>query len=88
MSKHFNDSPIETLKDDRYGITPFAESIAKSIMNIAAPEGTAIALHGPWGSGKSSAVIRSPKASTAITRMNRSPVEFRSNNSWSHRPGP
>ncbi len=56
MNKYFNDSPIETPDDDRYGITPFARSIAKSIINMAAPEGTTIALHGSWGSGKSSAV--------------------------------
>lgn len=56
MSTYFNDSPIEIPQDDLYGITPFAESIAKSVLNIKAPEGTAIALNGPWGSGKSSAV--------------------------------
>ncbi len=56
MTGYFNDSPIETPADDRYGITPFATSIAKSILNMKAPEGTTIALHGPWGSGKSSAV--------------------------------
>jgi predicted KAP-like P-loop ATPase len=54
--KHFNDSPIEKPEDDRYGMAPFAGSIAKSILNIKAPEGTTIALHGAWGSGKSSAV--------------------------------
>ena len=43
-------------EDDRYGITPFAESIAKSILSIKEPIGTTIALNGPWGSGKSSAV--------------------------------
>jgi len=56
MSKYFNDSPIETPKDDRYGATSFAQSIAKSIVNLGDPEGTTIALHGPWGSGKSSVV--------------------------------
>ena len=56
MSEYFNDSPIETLDDDRYGITPFAQSLAKSILNIKEPVGTTIALNGAWGSGKSSAV--------------------------------
>ena len=56
MSSYFNDSPIETPEDDRYGITPFAESIAKSILNIKKPVGTVIALNGSWGAGKSSAV--------------------------------
>ena len=56
MTRYFNDSPIETAADDEYGISPFAESLAKSILNIRAPIGTTIALHGPWGSGKSSVV--------------------------------
>lgn len=56
MTNHFNDSPIESSQDDQYGVTPFSESIAKSILNIKRPYGTTIALHGPWGSGKSSAV--------------------------------
>ena len=56
MTQFFNDSPIEKAEDDRYGITPFAKSLAKSIKFIKAPVGTAIALNGPWGSGKSSAV--------------------------------
>ena len=56
MANYFNDSPIETADDDRYGIVPFAQSLAKSIRSIKAPVGTTIALNGPWGSGKSSAV--------------------------------
>lgn len=55
-NRYFNDSPIETPDDDRYGITPFAESLAKSILGIKKPVGTTIALNGAWGSGKSSAV--------------------------------
>ncbi len=56
MSKYFNDSPIETADDDRYGITAFAKSIAASLLAIEKPVGTTIAINGPWGSGKSSAV--------------------------------
>src|SRR5690349_21361028 len=52
----FNDSPIEYPKDDQFGIDPFARAIAKAIENLPAPEGTALALTGVWGSGKSSAV--------------------------------
>jgi hypothetical protein len=47
MHDYFNDSPIETAEDDRYGITPFAKSIAKSILSIKRPIGTTIALNGP-----------------------------------------
>ena len=56
MTQFFNDRPIERAEEDRYGITPFARSLAKSIRSIEAPFGTCIALNGPWGSGKSSAV--------------------------------
>lgn len=56
MAQYFNDSPIERAEDDQYGITPFAKAIAASIKNMGSPVGTTIAIHGPWGSGKSSAV--------------------------------
>lgn len=56
MADYHNDSPIENFEDDRYGITPFAKALAKSLVNIKSPVGTTIALNGPWGSGKSSAV--------------------------------
>lgn len=56
MNSYFNDSPIETPEDDRYGILPFAQSLSRSICEIKTPIGTTIALNGPWGSGKSSAV--------------------------------
>ena len=56
MTQYFNDSPIERAEEDRYGITPFARALAKSIRSIKAPFGTCIALNGPWGSGKSSAI--------------------------------
>ncbi|MEI9417808.1 KAP family P-loop NTPase fold protein [Mesorhizobium sp. Cs1321R2N1] len=56
MASYFNDSPIETAEDDRYGMAGFAMSIANSILRIKNPVGTTIALNGPWGSGKSSAV--------------------------------
>ncbi len=51
-----NDKPISKPSDDRFGIDPFAKTLAASIRKIKAPEGTVVALNGPWGSGKSSAV--------------------------------
>lgn len=53
---YFNDSPIEGADDDRYSVTGFADSVAKSITRMQNPVGTTIALNGPWGSGKSSVV--------------------------------
>jgi predicted KAP-like P-loop ATPase len=55
-SQPHNDRPITQPADDRFGIDPFAQTLAASIRKIKAPEGTVIALNGPWGSGKSSAV--------------------------------
>lgn len=68
---YFNDSPIEGAADDRYGVSSFADSIAKSIIRIPKPEGTTIALNGPWGSGKSSIVnlIRAAIAKTGDDKL-------------------
>lgn len=55
-ANYFNDSPIEDVADDQYGIAPFANALAKSILGMINPVGTTIAVNGPWGSGKSSAV--------------------------------
>lgn len=51
-----NDKPISAPSEDRFGVDPFAKALAASIRKLTSPEGTVIALHGPWGSGKSSTV--------------------------------
>lgn len=51
-----NDQPIATPAEDRFGIDPFARALASSIRKLKTPTGSVIALNGPWGSGKSSAV--------------------------------
>ena len=56
INRPHNDKPISEPSDDRFGIDPFAKTLAASISKIKAPEGTVVALNGPWGSGKSSAV--------------------------------
>lgn len=56
MNINFNDAPITKEADDLYGYAPFANVIAKNLINIQNPQGTTIALHGPWGSGKSSTI--------------------------------
>ena len=53
---YFNDAPILTPDDDRFGIDRFAQALAKSFKEIESPIGATIAINGPWGSGKSSAV--------------------------------
>lgn len=52
----FNDAPILKPEDDRFGIDRFAQALAKSFKDIESPIGVTIAINGPWGSGKSSAV--------------------------------
>ena len=51
-----DDSPITTAEEDRFGVDPFAAIVARSLAAQGPAEGTVIALNGPWGSGKSSAV--------------------------------
>lgn len=51
-----NDSPIELPDDDKFALNPFASSLANTLKTMAAPEGIVVAISGPWGSGKSSAV--------------------------------
>lgn len=53
---YFNDAPIIAPEDDRFGIDRFAKALAKSLRDIDSPIGATIAINGPWGSGKSSAV--------------------------------
>ena len=51
-----NDQPISEPSEDRFGIDPFARALASSIRRLKAPTGSVVAVNGPWGSGKSSAV--------------------------------
>ena len=52
----FNDKPIDSPDDDKFGFNSFAKAIADSISKMKSPEGTVIAINGPWGSGKSSLI--------------------------------
>jgi predicted KAP-like P-loop ATPase len=50
------DRPKEHLVDDRLGYASFAESLARSIADLAPTEGIVLAVNGQWGSGKTTAV--------------------------------
>ena len=52
----YGDLPIETPEQDLYGIDAFVRSLARSVRDMKTPQGVVIALNGPWGSGKSSAI--------------------------------
>ena len=51
-----SDLPIEKPDEDVFGLDPFAGAIAKSIEKTPSPNGVVLAVNGPWGSGKSSAI--------------------------------
>lgn len=51
-----DDSPIESLKEDALGHDVFAIALASCILKLEDPNGTVLAVHGPWGSGKSSVI--------------------------------
>lgn len=52
----FNDKPIERPEEDQFGFSPFAEALDQAIIKNENPEGTVMAIHSPWGSGKSSVI--------------------------------
>lgn len=52
----FNDSPITDPKQDKFDFNSFSKSIAECIRRLPGPIGSVVAVHGPWGSGKSSVV--------------------------------
>ncbi len=53
---NFNDLPIENPDQDQFGFTPFAKALSDCINTIPDPIGSVVAIYGPWGSGKSSAI--------------------------------
>ncbi len=46
------DLPSRDPSEDLYGHAPFAEQLARSITQHQGDDGLVLALHGPWGSGK------------------------------------
>ena len=52
----YGDQPISRPDQDMFGIDGFVQSLARSVRTMRSPNGVVIALNGPWGSGKSSAI--------------------------------
>lgn len=48
------DAPIQNSSEDLLGRTPFAIALAKAINGVSGTDSFVIAVHGKWGSGKSS----------------------------------
>lgn len=49
-----SDLPLENPADDYFGYAPFASRLATAIIDNKSPKGLVLAVHGKWGSGKSS----------------------------------
>lgn len=49
-----SDLPLKNPADDAYGYAPFASTLAAAIVDNKSPQGLVLAVHGKWGSGKSS----------------------------------
>ena len=73
------DRPKETLAEDRLGFAGFAGALAQSIARMTPRDGMVLAVHGPWGSGKTSAVnmaldalanMEPPEARPIVARFN------------------
>jgi predicted KAP-like P-loop ATPase len=51
-----SDRPIVCATEDQLGFQPFCATLAKGLREMAPAEGLVVALHAPWGSGKTSAL--------------------------------
>lgn len=60
------DRPIEKVAEDRLGYAGFAEALARSIRRSVPRDGMVLAVHGTWGSGKTSAVNMTVDALAAL----------------------
>lgn len=49
-----SDNPVTDPAQDAYGFAGFAKNLAKAIRVTPSPHGLVMAIHGPWGAGKSS----------------------------------
>ena len=56
MTKLWSDRPIITAAEDQLGFQPFAASLAKGLRGMVPSDGMVVALHAPWGAGKTSAL--------------------------------
>lgn len=52
----WSDKPLTDPNEDRLGYAPFAKHLAQSINNMIPREGLVVAIHGEWGSGKSTVI--------------------------------
>jgi predicted KAP-like P-loop ATPase len=51
-----SDRPLEDPADDLFGLAPFAEALATSLLRECPADGLVIGIYGAWGTGKSTAL--------------------------------
>lgn len=51
-----SDTPSLLPEEDEFGYKDFSKIIADIICHVKAPKGLVLAIHGSWGSGKTSAI--------------------------------
>ncbi|MBX7214722.1 MAG: hypothetical protein K1X39_11975 [Thermoflexales bacterium] len=73
------DRPLESCDQDRLGYSEFATAVARAIEAMQKPDGTVIALHGAWGSGKSTVLNYIVKV---LTHSSSSPPTIVRYNPW------
>lgn len=61
-----SDRPIICAAEDQLGFQPFCSTLAKGLREMSPTEGMVVALHAPWGSGKSSALNLIQRHLTAL----------------------
>jgi predicted KAP-like P-loop ATPase len=76
-----SDLPLADPADDAFGYAPFASRLAAAIVDNKSPRGLVLAVHGRWGSGKSS-VLNFVKHDLNLLPEERRPVIVDFNPWW------
>jgi predicted KAP-like P-loop ATPase len=76
------DRPIELPEEDRLGYQRFAVRLAHSIRTMAPSDGLVIALHGPWGSGKTSILNLTARELAKAPNAGEASIELVRFNPW------
>lgn len=76
-----SDAPQTDPAHDAFGYAPFAQRIADAVSKTPSPQGLVMAIHGPWGSGKSS-LLNFVKHNLALIPHSDKPIVIDFNPWW------